>query len=398
MRIINPRIVGYIQNALNEGHDINSIKSFLLKNKISQKDIDESITYLNQQNNTSEDKIKNYALTQIRKGYTKDSVRKWLLTNGYNSLNVDTALGGIKDHKSLRPIIIITSIALIIAIFLFVFVINKHSYQALNFSNNTPNNPAGGNNHIDTATTQPSSNNNNNNNGNNGANTNHPNSNTPSAASNFSQNDGSSLNAPPENNVDNNGNAINYNRQALQNLAYDTFGNAMSRIKETAKNNPQQASGDCEKFTSLDQRDICYFGIADSSSRYSFCNNIKNQDYRDNCYMNFALEGNTEVCDSIKNNATSEYCNQIRIVQEMQQAFAQNDTVKVAELNTEFKPPIYNSKIPLPVYSDIYNQTSTLNGIKYTPQSADTNNNEIILENISGNQENTTNDTNNNIN
>ena len=139
-----------------------------------------------------------------------------------------------------------------------------------------------------------------------------------------------------------------------------TFGELLTDVKATSVNDPESALPECSDLASLDQKDICFSVIADSSGSYEYCSRVDSTTYRDNCYMSFVLKGNVDVCQYITDADNSAFCNQLRIVQLMNKYYQENNTEKVLELRREFNPGIYNSEITVPNYEYTYTEPVTI--------------------------------------
>jgi len=139
-----------------------------------------------------------------------------------------------------------------------------------------------------------------------------------------------------------------------------SFGASMSLIRQQAATNPQSAFNSCLKFTNSDQKDICLGEIAYSTNKINYCDQIASTQKRDNCYLAFIIGGNTQSCDKITDTTTKQYCNQMKIVEQMNYYYQQGDNEKVLELSRQFEPAIYNTN-PTPInYQNAYSQTSSL--------------------------------------
>jgi len=139
-----------------------------------------------------------------------------------------------------------------------------------------------------------------------------------------------------------------------------TFGESLQTVKNQAKNNPDAALSICAKFTAQDQKDVCYTTIAEESGKNSYCELVKVSDYKDNCYLFFIIKGDTTVCGKIIDPGTRAYCNQLDLVERMNEAYKRNDTQEVLRLSNLFEPKIYNSNPQLPTYTELYGKESTL--------------------------------------
>lgn len=145
-----------------------------------------------------------------------------------------------------------------------------------------------------------------------------------------------------------------------------SFGASMSLIRQQAATNPQAAMNSCLKFTNSEQKDVCIGEIAYNTDKVNYCDQIGSNNRRDNCYLSFVIGGNTQICDKITDTTTKQYCNQMRIVEQMNYYYQQGDTDKVLELSKQFEPAIYNTN-PTPAnYQNVYNQQSTLNMEDFT--------------------------------
>lgn len=145
-----------------------------------------------------------------------------------------------------------------------------------------------------------------------------------------------------------------------------TFGDSMKLIRQQAATSPQAAYNSCIKFTSQTQKDICLGEIAYETNTINYCDQIEETAKKDNCYLSFVIGGNTQSCDKITDTTTKQYCNQMRIVEQMNYYYQQGDTDKVLELSRQFEPAIYNTN-PTPAnYQNVYNQQSTLNMEDFT--------------------------------
>lgn len=139
-----------------------------------------------------------------------------------------------------------------------------------------------------------------------------------------------------------------------------TFGDSMKLIRQQAATSPQAAYNSCLKFTSQTQRDICIGEIAYNTNNVNYCDQISETGKKDNCYLAFVIGGNTQVCDKITDTTTKQYCNQMKIIEQMNYYYHQGNNEKVLELSRQFEPAIYNTN-PQPVnYQNTYNQQTTL--------------------------------------
>ncbi len=72
--------------------------------------------------------------------------------------------------------------------------------------------------------------------------------------------------------------------------------------------NAEDAAKECAKMIQLIERDNCFEQTAKDYVVSGICNNIIEDLKRDSCYMNFALDGDYDVCDKIRNSYTRNSC------------------------------------------------------------------------------------------
>ncbi|MEM4637926.1 MAG: hypothetical protein QXK76_02805 [Candidatus Woesearchaeota archaeon] len=147
-----------------------------------------------------------------------------------------------------------------------------------------------------------------------------------------------------------------------------TFGETMLLIKQQSLSNPQAAVNTCLKFSNINQKDICISDVAYSSNRINFCEQITDINKRDNCYLSFVISGNTQVCDRIYNNELKQYCEQMSIVEQMNYYYQQGNNEKILELSRKFEPAIYNKNIMPISYQNEYNSVSALSDLSITAE------------------------------
>jgi len=164
-----------------------------------------------------------------------------------------------------------------------------------------------------------------------------------------------------------------------------TFGELLSSVKATSKTDPESVVSDCSNLASLDQKYICFSVIADSSESYEYCSRVDNLEYKDNCYLSFVLKGNLDVCQYITDKDNKAFCDQLRLVQLMNQYYQDNDTAKVLELSKEFNPDIYNSNPEIKTYEYTYSEPVTVMDIVNTEPVVDTTTNNTTEDNSGAN-------------
>lgn len=139
-----------------------------------------------------------------------------------------------------------------------------------------------------------------------------------------------------------------------------SFGESMQTIRQQAATNPQTAITNCLKFSNQEHKDVCISEIAYGTNKANYCEQIINTNVKDNCYLAFVIKGNTEICPKITDNSFKQYCEQIRIVDQMNYYMQRNETDKVLELTNQFNPPIYYSN-PVPnTYTEKYNEPASI--------------------------------------
>ena len=162
--------------------------------------------------------------------------------------------------------------------------------------------------------------------------------------------DNNTINTNTESNINNNNPSIPINTEK-------TFGEMLTVIRQTAKNNPESAANNCIKLTSAEQKDICYSTVADASQSYNYCDKIVSTEYKDNCYLAFVMNGNVDVCDKITDNSSKTFCQQLHLVQMMDQYSKENNTEKILELSKQFNPSIIQNTNPqVNTYEYTYNE------------------------------------------
>lgn len=92
----------------------------------------------------------------------------------------------------------------------------------------------------------------------------------------------------------------------------DKFQALLLRIQDTAMTNPAAAQNACEQQTNPTQHDDCLRVVVKTSRRAEFCDSIKDDNIRDNCYLSFITEGNSALCGKITLETNKDYCNRLR--------------------------------------------------------------------------------------
>jgi len=442
---INQKYIEYVKNAVSQGHDLASIRSFMLKNNMPQSEVDQAIAYIS--NNTKnatpnnilptqtispiEIQLRSYVSTQQSRGYSIDAIKQSLIQQGYSQFLIDKIINQnsinihVKHEVSGKTLIVVFLGIIILGALGYIFFytdilgnkelalldasinIDKSEYNiGDSISYNIELTSMGSKNRfdaninylvidssgktrktysetiaVDTRSSKPGK---------------IPLDNLPAGSYNLKAivSYGGSSNAEssvtfdiispqtasqpdntktptvqtnPNQNPTTNPAPITSPSSGQSNLPdiiqispTDKFGDTLAIIRNQAKNNPATAAANCAKFTSSTQKDICYSAVADSSGKPVYCDYIKSVDDKDNCYFAFVIYGNTDVCVKINDSQMNAYCNQVKIVYQMNHYNQIGDTAKVQELYKQWNPTVYNSGIQPKNYDNIYNQPTTL--------------------------------------
>lgn len=139
-----------------------------------------------------------------------------------------------------------------------------------------------------------------------------------------------------------------------------TLGEVLTEAKNTALTNPESAANDCSKLSSINQKDICYGVVADSSQSLSYCSKISGSEYRDNCYLEFVMLGNVDICDKFSDNNSKSFCEQLNIIQLMDKYSRENNTAKIMELTQQYNPSLISNNPQVQTYEYAYNEPVTI--------------------------------------
>lgn len=430
MRIINQQIVDYVRQYSSQGYSFDQIRTFLIKNNVSSHDVDEAISVVKSSSqsfnvNPIESQLRNYFTIQSGNGYNIAQISSSLINQGYpiilvNKIAAEFNTVNLKHevHFSRGTIIGILLIIIIASVSYFAVtnIFTKTSSSLLDESLSTDKysyNPGdfitfqvhltnmGSNDRVDVLlkdiivdesnnviaskdetvamqTTEsvtrdimiPPG--------------------TPlgkyqlEVIASYGSNNAKSSNefevvTPTETNNNNVPNTIptltqpnttiipeNVETPPSVTATGKTFGDLLSDVKAAAKTNPESVVSECSNLASQDQKDICYSVIADSSQSYNYCAEVTNVDYRDNCYLAFVMKGNVNVCQYINDADNKAFCNQLQLVQLMNQYYKDNNTAKVLELSKQFDPNIYNSNPQVKTYDYTYTEPVTIMSIVNT--------------------------------
>ncbi|PIN85972.1 hypothetical protein COV19_07180 [Candidatus Woesearchaeota archaeon CG10_big_fil_rev_8_21_14_0_10_44_13] len=111
---MNQQLVSYIQQQLRSGYDLNSIKSFLIQQGYNVKDVEESVSFVNQQRLSS---LVDYIRSSLGRGIDPDTLRAQLSSSGYPMPDINEALSKATKRGSKFP----SSAVLIILVALVIF-------------------------------------------------------------------------------------------------------------------------------------------------------------------------------------------------------------------------------------------------------------------------------------
>jgi hypothetical protein len=93
-----------------------------------------------------------------------------------------------------------------------------------------------------------------------------------------------------------------------------TLGEITENAKNYAATSLEQADSYCKSLPEFSQRDSCFFIVANTAKQSSFCTPIFSELKRDNCYSDFALNGDFTVCDKMTNKYMKESCQDLEYV------------------------------------------------------------------------------------
>ncbi len=88
------------------------------------------------------------------------------------------------------------------------------------------------------------------------------------------------------------------------------------KIGEEALNNPGEAGASCAGAERQGLKDTCYSFVASKSNQSYYCDKIEDTYTRDNCYVEFIMEGDLSVCGEIEDESYSKVCEQMEKIPE----------------------------------------------------------------------------------
>lgn len=87
-----------------------------------------------------------------------------------------------------------------------------------------------------------------------------------------------------------------------------TLPEMLANVKEKASSSIAEAESYCNSLTDKNQKDSCFYQISQTSKQSKYCIPISSELKRDNCYSDFALNGDFSVCSRMTNVYMKESC------------------------------------------------------------------------------------------
>jgi len=81
-----------------------------------------------------------------------------------------------------------------------------------------------------------------------------------------------------------------------------------SRALDMADSNAENAIRNCLSISNQNNANNCLMKCAEKSGRDSYCESMTDRDFRDDCYMSLALDGNSGLCSKIVNGYKKNSC------------------------------------------------------------------------------------------
>ncbi len=79
----------------------------------------------------------------------------------------------------------------------------------------------------------------------------------------------------------------------------ETTSSIINDAIKKARTDPSTATMLCNSLPSVNDADECFNILAEKTKKYEFCESIQEDQIQSDCLLNFALEGNYDVCDKI---------------------------------------------------------------------------------------------------
>ncbi len=89
----------------------------------------------------------------------------------------------------------------------------------------------------------------------------------------------------------------------------------LDQVKEISTTQPSEAEELCLELQSEEKQDDCLSLVVKKSDRPEFCDKINNAETRDNCYMSYIVDGQTQLCSKVTLNSSKDYCSRMKDVQ-----------------------------------------------------------------------------------
>ena len=260
-------------------------------------------------------KLINYIKEQLKRGYTADQVKSYLLNYGYNINAVNEAIDQAAQQKhNFMPLLIIISVLIVIGLAAY-FLITTLEKQPIPEQPVyiPPTQPAPTTPTTTTPTTPPTK----------------PTTPTTPPAQPPTQ--------PPV-------------------IPKPTPGITIEKIKEMAKRSPDDAADSCIKLEDSRDIDDCYRAVAETANSSVYCRRIAKVFSKDSCYVTFILMGDYSMCEDITDSYYKNSCETLKKLELTQQLIAENRTSEIAEM---YNITITTSKSKLDRIIDYVNEGKT---------------------------------------
>jgi hypothetical protein len=90
----------------------------------------------------------------------------------------------------------------------------------------------------------------------------------------------------------------------------------IDKARKLVKSSQTEAGNFCKTIKNANYLDKCFRIISFDSKNSNFCNYIENINSKDACFMDFAMEGDTSVCDKVNNPYLAKSCNALKLLNE----------------------------------------------------------------------------------
>lgn len=240
-------------------------------------------------------KLVNYIKEQLKRGYTAEQVKSYLLNYGYNINAVNEAVDQAAQKKpNFMPLLIIISALIVIglAAYFLMTTLEKQPIpeQPGYIPPTQPINP----------TTQPTT----------------P-ATTPTTTPTTPPTTPTTPTTPPT---------------QPPVTPRPTPGITIDKIKEMAKRSPDDAADNCIKLEDSRDIDDCYKAVAEIANSSVYCRRIAKVFSKDSCYVTFILMGDYSMCEDITDSYYKNSCETLKKLELTQQLIAENRTEEIAEM------------------------------------------------------------------